>query len=133
MSFLFGGNRPQPSSAEKIALAEAELELIQDMYQKYALPSPTISLPSNYRPFPLTTEISHPLTSTYTHRLATSCTSKCLPKDYREADLNKGESVCIDRCVAKYMDVNIKIGEKMQADAMARAGQAAPGGGMFGR
>jgi len=68
------------------------------------------------------------------HRLATSCTSKCLPKDYREADLNKGESVCIDRCVAKYMDVNIKIGEKMQVDAAARAGQAAaPGGGMFGR
>lgn len=33
MSFLFGG-RPQPSSAEKIALAEAELELIQDMYNR---------------------------------------------------------------------------------------------------
>lgn len=35
MSFLFGGGaRPQPSSAEKIALAEAELELIQDMYNR---------------------------------------------------------------------------------------------------
>lgn len=34
MSFLFGGGRPQPSSAEKIALAEAELDLIQDMYNK---------------------------------------------------------------------------------------------------
>ena len=34
MSFLFGG-RPQPSSQEKIAMAEAELELIQDMYSKY--------------------------------------------------------------------------------------------------
>jgi len=34
------------------------------------------------------------------------------------------------------MTVNIKIGEKMQADAAARAGQAAPqvgGGGLFGR
>lgn len=67
--------------------------------------------------------------------LAASCTRKCLPKDYREADLNKGESVCVDRCVAKYMSVNIKIGEKMQNDAAARAGQAAPqaGGGLFGR
>lgn len=37
MSFLFGA-RPQPSSAEKIAMAEAELELITDMYNKYASP-----------------------------------------------------------------------------------------------
>jgi len=67
--------------------------------------------------------------------LAASCTRKCLPKDYREADLNKGESVCVDRCVSKYMSTNIKIGEKMQQDAAARAGQAAPsvGGGIFGR
>ena len=57
-----------------------------------------------------------------------------MPKDYREAELNKGESVCIDRCVAKYMAVNMKIGEKMQGDA-ARQGAAggAPGIGGFGR
>lgn len=68
-------------------------------------------------------------------RLAQSCTRKCIPKDYREADLNKGESVCIDRCVAKYMEVNIKIGEKMQGDAAARGGEAGgqPGFGGFGR
>jgi len=36
MSFLFGGGRPQISSAEKIAMAEAELDLIQDMYNRYA-------------------------------------------------------------------------------------------------
>ena len=35
MSFLFGGGRPQPSSAEKLSMAEAELELITDMYNKY--------------------------------------------------------------------------------------------------
>lgn len=66
-------------------------------------------------------------------RLAASCTRKCLPKDYREADLNKGESVCLDRCVSKYMDVNIKIGEKMQTEAAARSGGAAPGGFGMGR
>lgn len=49
--------------------------------------------------------------------------------------MNKGESVCIDRCVGKYMDVNIKIGEKMQSDATARGGTAAGGAGFggFGR
>lgn len=35
MSFIFGGQR-QPSSAEKIAAAESEMELIQEMYSKYA-------------------------------------------------------------------------------------------------
>jgi len=40
MSFLFGGGRPQISSAEKIAMAEAELDLIQDMYNRYCLLPP---------------------------------------------------------------------------------------------
>lgn len=67
-------------------------------------------------------------------RLASSCTAKCIPKDYREGELNKGESVCIDRCVAKYMDVNMKIGQKMQEGAAARgAGGVGGAPGMFGR
>lgn len=47
-------------------------------------------------------------------RLVETCTKKCIPADYREADLNKGESVCLDRCVAKFFDVNVKVSEKMQ-------------------
>jgi hypothetical protein len=35
MSFLFGGGRPQPSSAEKIAAAEAEIDMVSDMYNRY--------------------------------------------------------------------------------------------------
>ncbi|KAI9250780.1 hypothetical protein BY458DRAFT_524289 [Sporodiniella umbellata] len=27
---------------------------------------------------------------------------------------SQGESVCIDRCVAKFIEVNTKVGEKMQ-------------------
>jgi mitochondrial import inner membrane translocase subunit TIM10 len=34
MSFLFG-SRPQPSSAEKIAAAEAEIEMVSDMFNRY--------------------------------------------------------------------------------------------------
>jgi len=33
---MFGGGRPQPSSAEKIAAAEAEVEMVSDMYNRYA-------------------------------------------------------------------------------------------------
>lgn len=51
-----------------------------------------------------------------------SCHSKCISPRYAEGDLNKGESVCIDRCVAKFFEVNKKVGEKMQsAGASAQA------------
>jgi import inner membrane translocase subunit TIM10 len=62
------------------------------------------------------------------HRLLKSCSSKCIDSTYREADLNKGESVCLDRCVAKFFEVNVKVSEKMQGEAQGRGG----GGGMFG-
>jgi hypothetical protein len=60
--------------------------------------------------------------------LTESCTKKCVPADYREGDLNKGESVCLDRCVSKFFDVNIKVSEKMQGEANANK----QGGGAFG-
>jgi len=33
------------------------------------------------------------------NRLVSSCHAKCIATRYAEPDLNKGESVCIDRCV----------------------------------
>jgi import inner membrane translocase subunit TIM10 len=64
--------------------------------------------------------------------LTESCTKKCVPADYREGDLNKGESVCLDRCVSKFFDVNIKVSEKMQGEAAANAQQNGGGGMGFG-
>ncbi|KIJ68728.1 hypothetical protein HYDPIDRAFT_106966 [Hydnomerulius pinastri MD-312] len=56
------------------------------------------------------------------NRIVASCHSKCISTRYLEGDLNKGESVCIDRCVAKFFEVNKKVGEKMQnAGANAQA------------
>ncbi|KAH9921963.1 Tim10/DDP family zinc finger-domain-containing protein [Epithele typhae] len=60
------------------------------------------------------------------NRLVTSCHTKCVSTRYTEGDLNKGESVCIDRCVAKFFAVNKKVGEKMQTLGAA-AGGGAPG------
>ncbi|EPQ32406.1 uncharacterized protein PFL1_00602 [Pseudozyma flocculosa PF-1] len=58
------------------------------------------------------------------NRLVSSCHAKCISTRYAEPDLNKGESVCIDRCVSKFFSVNAKVGEHMQ-----QMGQAAQGGG----
>lgn len=63
------------------------------------------------------------------NRLVESCHAKCISPRYAEADLNKGESVCVDRCVSKFFAVNAKVGEQMQA--LGQAASAA-GGRMMG-
>ncbi|EFW98559.1 mitochondrial intermembrane space translocase subunit [Grosmannia clavigera kw1407] len=66
------------------------------------------------------------------NRLVKNCTAKCVPGEYREGELNKGESVCLDRCAAKFFSVHMTISEQMQKEAQQRAGGAAPGGAGFG-
>ncbi|KAK2801237.1 protein transporter tim10 [Emmonsiellopsis sp. PD_5] len=56
-------------------------------------------------------------------RLSSACMKKCIPPDYREGDLNKGESVCLDRCVSKFFEVNMKVSEKMAQMQGQAAGQ----------
>lgn len=69
----------------------------------------------------------------FSSRLSQSCIKKCIPKDYREGELNKGEGVCIDRCASKFFDVQMKISELLQAEAAAKgAGGGGFGGGGFG-
>jgi len=95
---MFGFGRPQPSSAEKIAAAEQEMDLVTDMFNK----------------------------------LTKACMKKCVPTDYREGELNKGEGSCIDRCAAKFFDVQMKISEILQAEAAAKGAGGGGGGLGFG-
>ncbi|AOW05034.1 YALI0E06237p [Yarrowia lipolytica CLIB122] len=79
MSFLgLGGQNPNgPSNPQKLLAAEAELDMVTDMF----------------------------------NRLVESCHEKCIKADYSSGDLNANEGLCLDRCVAKYFDVNTKVGE----------------------
>ncbi|KDR84772.1 hypothetical protein GALMADRAFT_233113 [Galerina marginata CBS 339.88] len=61
------------------------------------------------------------------NRMVQSCHAKCISTRYAEADLNKGESVCIDRCVAKFNEVQKKVGEKLQSRGAANAAAGAGG------
>ena len=45
MSFLFGA-KPQLSSAEKIANAETEVEMVSDMFNRFSIPQILLSTPS---------------------------------------------------------------------------------------
>ena len=45
--------------------------------------------------------------------MTAACQKKCIPPKYNDAELSKGEAVCLDRCVAKYMEVHDRIGKKL--------------------
>lgn len=46
--------------------------------------------------------------------MSRTCKSKCIPPRYGEEELNKGETVCVDRCVAKFFKTNLMVGEYIQ-------------------
>lgn len=43
-----------------------------------------------------------------------TCCQKCIPLDYGEGDLTKGESECTNRCVAKFMEGHKVIGNLVE-------------------
>lgn len=53
------------------------------------------------------------------NRMTNACHKKCIPPKYSDSELGKGEMVCIDRCVAKYLDVHERIGKKLTAMSSA--------------
>ena len=54
------------------------------------------------------------------------CSAKCIDKTYREGELTKGESVCLDRCASKFFEAHQTISEQLQKEGAARGF----GGGM---
>lgn len=46
-------------------------------------------------------------------RMTQACHRKCVPPHYKDAELSKGESICLDRCVAKYLEVHERMGKKL--------------------
>lgn len=57
-----------------------------------------------------------------------ACAKKCIPNNYLEGEINKGEAVCLDRCAAKFFDVHLKV-----SDILQQQQQQMGGGGGFGR
>mmetsp|Transcript_14142 Transcript_14142/g.17169 ORF Transcript_14142/g.17169 Transcript_14142/m.17169 type:complete len:100 (-) Transcript_14142:52-351(-) len=48
------------------------------------------------------------------NKIVTSCFSKCASRKHKEKDLQLGEMSCIDRCTAKYLDAQEKVGMVLQ-------------------
>jgi len=56
------------------------------------------------------------------NRLSKTCHKKCIPPKYHEGDLSKGEAICLDRCVAKFMEVHDRVGKKLTSMSMPDEG-----------
>lgn len=52
------------------------------------------------------------------NKIASTCHKKCISSRYREADITKGEAICLDRCVAKWTQIHEQIGHKLVAVEM---------------
>lgn len=52
------------------------------------------------------------------NRMTAACHKKCIPPKYKESELGKGESVCLDRCIAKYLEIHERIGKKLTQMSM---------------
>eukprot|EP00935_MAST-01C_sp_MAST-1C-sp1_P001748 g1748.t1 len=49
------------------------------------------------------------------NRMVDLCFQKCVDsRSYRDGELNVGEMSCTDRCVGKYLEASIRVGQKLQ-------------------
>ncbi|KAA1086216.1 protein transporter tim10 [Puccinia graminis f. sp. tritici] len=96
---------------------QSTLSLFNNMsiFGRSSSSAPAPSAPSNIDA--AATELE--MVSDLFNRLVRSCHGKCIGNRYLEADLTKGESTCIDRCVDKFFNVNTKVGERIQAKGAA--------------
>lgn len=60
------------------------------------------------------------------NRMTSACHKKCILPKYVEPDLGKGESVCLDRCIAKYLEIHERIGKKLTEISMQSGAVAEP-------
>jgi len=62
-------------------------------------------------PMQMVAELEMEMMSDMYKRMTSACQQKCVASTYKEGDLTKGEAVCLDRCVAKYLDVHERLGK----------------------
>ncbi|ORX81751.1 hypothetical protein BCR32DRAFT_220018 [Anaeromyces robustus] len=57
------------------------------------------------------------------HKITQRCYQKCYDKNYKTGDATTKESLCMDKCVVKYFQVNKNVNDKLQAASQAKMEQ----------
>lgn len=53
-------------------------------------------------------------------RMTESCRKKCVKPEHKVGELNKGEGVCLDRCIVKYFQMHENVGKSLRLDFNAK-------------
>ncbi len=115
---MFGRGSSAPSGAvnpERVEMAIQECVLIP--FTTCTASDPTAQVRHVHRYFQpprLASFLTGTLASCHSRPRFRTCHAKCVNTRYTEGELSKGESVCIDRCVAKFFEANKKVGERLQ-------------------
>jgi import inner membrane translocase subunit TIM10 len=48
------------------------------------------------------------------NKISSQCFNKCVSRKHKEPDLSLGEMTCTDRCVAKYLESQQRVGAVLQ-------------------
>jgi mitochondrial import inner membrane translocase subunit TIM10 len=57
------------------------------------------------------------------NKIAAECFTKCASRKHKDADLSLGEMTCTDRCVAKYLEAQQKVGAVLKSAQEQQAQQ----------
>ena len=79
--------------------------------------------PFHTAPLPLLAQTEMEMYTVLFNKLSSSCFQKCASRKHKEPDLQLGEMSCLDRCVAKYMDAQEKVGVVLQRANEQQAAQ----------
>jgi import inner membrane translocase subunit TIM10 len=61
----------------------------------------------------LVQELEMEMMSDLYNRIVSVCHDKCINTKYTDGDVQKGEAVCLDRCVAKFLETHDRVGKKL--------------------
>ncbi|CAI9173548.1 unnamed protein product [Rangifer tarandus platyrhynchus] len=61
----------------------------------------------------LATELEVEMMADMYNRTTSARHRKCVPPRYKEAELSKGESVCLHGCVSEDLDIRARMGRKL--------------------
>lgn len=113
MNFFGGGSQQQQQGPDPVFAARVEMEMYTVRKRRFC------SAFCTHRPSPsdITFLICFLLCNSpqdLFNKIAASCFQKCASRKHKDSEISLGEMSCTDRCVAKYLESQQRVGAVLQ-------------------